>query len=170
MKRIAFIGAPSTGKSTTAEELRKIVDIPVIEYISAGQFLKANGFGINDAGTADTGKACIFFHKLSIATLDLLKDSSDSIVILPRTILDPVIYDDVPISEEEVRNYFDKVDRIFYLPIETELEKRKDRTESEDYRKMIDEKLLGVYKKYNIEFETLKGTPAEKAKKIKEVL
>jgi tRNA uridine 5-carbamoylmethylation protein Kti12 len=52
MIKIACIGAPSTGKSTTAAELKKIVEKRnVVEYISAGQFLKSCGYGINEDGS-----------------------------------------------------------------------------------------------------------------------
>ena len=165
MIKIAFIGAPSTGKSTTAEELRKISKKNVIEYISAGQTLKEYGYKINEDGTENTGKACIFFHKVSIKVLNLFSNYND-IVILPRTIIDPIAYDDVRVSEDDVKEYFKNIDYIYFLPIETPIEIRKNRTSNEEYREKIQEKLLNLIEKYNLNVKTLKGSPKEKAKSI----
>ena len=164
MIKIACIGAPSTGKSSTIDELKKLSKKNVIEYISAGQFLKANGFSINEEGTEVTGKVCVFFHKLSMKTFDLL--SSEDVVVLPRTIIDPIAYDDVPVSEEEVKEYFSTVDLIYYFPIEVDLVERENRTKSVEFQKRIDKKLLDLCEKYHIKYETLSGTPKEKAEKI----
>lgn len=165
MIKIAFIGSPSTGKSSTADELRKISKRNVIEYISAGQTLKECGYEINEDGTENTGKACILFHKISIKVLNLFPNYKD-IVILPRTIIDPIAYDNVKVSDEDVKEYFKNIDYIYFLPIETPIEIRKNRTSNEEYREKIQEKLLNLIKKYNLNVKTLKGTPEEKAKII----
>jgi len=169
MIKIACIGAPSTGKSTTAAELKKIVEKRnVVEYISAGQFLKSCGYGINEDGSKATGKACVLFHKISVATMDLIE--SNDIMVLPRTIIDPIAYDDIEVSEEDVKEYFSHIDFVFYFPIETKIEKREMRTDNEDFRSSIDVKLKELAAKYGIKWIELKGNPHEKAEKVKSLI
>lgn len=93
--------------------------------------------------------------------------------ISDRSVLDIIVYSEFllgshPIKtklKEFVKKYFDEnkpYDKIFYIPIEFELNKDWIRFEDLQFQKTVDEKFLDFFNEFNIEPILLKGTPEQR--------
>jgi len=165
IKRIALVGASSTGKTTVFELLKG--KLPKYEFINEStRSVKSYGFPINEFGTDATQLAISSFHLEA-----LLKPGN---ILLDRGYLDLLVYTNFMDVSDSTKNYIeDTWNRIkgeythyVYFPIEFDSVDDGVRSVNEEWRKEIDKefKLLldGVRKPYL----TVTGSPLQRVEQI----
>lgn len=166
VKRIALVGASSTGKTTVYELLKN--KLPKYEFINEStRTVGSYGFSINEAGTSETQLAISSFHLEA-----LLKPGN---VVLDRCYMDLLVYSRY-MNEISVETYnyieatWNRVKNEYthyiYFPIEFKSVDDGVRSVNEDWRKAIDEEfqllLEGVRKPYL----TVTGSPLQRVEQI----
>ena len=166
IKRVALVGASSTGKTTVYELLKN--KLPKYEFINESTRTVASyGFPINELGTSETQLAISSFH------LEALLNPGN--MILDRCYMDLLVYskfmDKISV---ETYNYIEatwnrlknEYTHYVYFPIEFESVDDGVRSVNEDWRKKIDEEfqllLDGVRKPYL----TVTGSPLQRVEQI----
>ena len=166
VKRIALVGASSTGKTTVYELLKN--KLPKYEFINEStRTVGSYGFPINEAGTSETQLAISSFHLEA-----LLKPGN---VVLDRCYMDLLVYSRY-MNEISVETYnyieatWNRVKNEYthyiYFPIEFKSVDDGVRSVNEDWREAIDEEfqllLEGVRKPYL----TVTGSPLQRVEQI----
>tara|TARA_B110000858_G_scaffold97387_1_gene112074 strand:+ start:140 stop:658 length:519 start_codon:yes stop_codon:yes gene_type:complete len=166
IKRIALVGASSTGKTTVYELLKG--KLPKYEFINESTRSVAKyGFPINEAGTSETQLAISSFHLEA-----LLKPGN---MILDRCYMDLLVYSNFmdKISKQSHDYIEDTWNRVkgeythyIYFPIEFDSVDDGVRSVNEDWREKIDKEfqllLEGVRKPYL----TVTGSPLQRVEQI----
>ena len=166
IKRIALVGASSTGKTTVYELLKN--KLPKYEFINESTRSVAEyGFPINEAGTSETQLAISSFHLEA-----LLKPGN---LILDRCYMDLLVYSNFmdKISKQSHDYIEDTWNRVkgeythyIYFPIEFDSVDDGVRSVNEDWREKIDKEfqllLEGVRKPYL----TVTGSPLQRVEQI----
>jgi nicotinamide riboside kinase len=166
IKRIALVGASSTGKTTVYELLKN--KLPKFEFINEStRTVGSYGFPINEAGTSETQLAISSFHLEA-----LLRPGN---MILDRCYMDLLVYSKFmeKISVETYNYIEDTWNRVkgeythyVYFPIEFESVDDGVRSVNEDWREKIDKEfqllLDGVRKPYL----TVTGSPLQRVEQI----
>tara|TARA_R110000803_G_scaffold130182_2_gene197474 strand:+ start:850 stop:1368 length:519 start_codon:yes stop_codon:yes gene_type:complete len=170
IKRIALVGASSTGKTTVYELLKG--KLPKYEFINESTRSVAEyGFPINEAGTSETQLAISSFHLEA-----LLKPGN---LILDRCYMDLLVYSNFmdKISKQSHDYIEDTWNRVkgeythyIYFPIEFDSVDDGVRSVNEDWREKIDKEfqllLEGVRKPYL----TVTGSPLQRVNQILEYI
>jgi len=170
IKRIALVGASSTGKTTVYELLKG--KLPKYEFINESTRSVAEyGFPINEAGTSETQLAISSFHLEA-----LLKPGN---LILDRCYMDLLVYSNFmdKISKQSHDYIEDTWSRVkgeythyIYFPIEFDSVDDGVRSVNEDWREKIDKEfqllLEGVRKPYL----TVTGSPLQRVNQILEYI
>ena len=166
VKRIALVGASSTGKTTVYELLKG--KLPKYEFINESTRTVASyGFPINELGTSETQLAISSFH------LEALLNPGN--MILDRCYMDLLVYskfmDKISV---ETYNYIEatwnrlknEYTHYVYFPIEFESVDDGVRSVNEEWREKIDKEfqllLDGVRKPYL----TVTGSPLQRVEQI----
>jgi nicotinamide riboside kinase len=166
IKRIALVGASSTGKTTVYELLKG--KLPKYEFVNESTRSVAKyGFPINENGTSETQLAISSFHLEA-----LLKPGN---IIFDRGYLDLLVYsrymNEISV---EAYNYIEatwnrvknEYTHYIYFPIEFKSVDDGVRSVNEEWRKAIDEEfqllLDGVRKPYL----TVTGSPLQRVEQI----
>ena len=166
VKRIALVGASSTGKTTVYELIKG--KLPKFEFINESTRSVAKyGFPINEAGTSETQLAISSFHLEA-----LLRPGN---MLLDRCYMDLVVYSNFMDNiSKEAHDYIDdtwnrvkgEYTHYIYFPIEFDSVDDGVRSVNEDWRVKIDKefKLLleGVRKPYL----TVTGSPLQRVEQI----
>ena len=166
IKRVALVGASSTGKTTVYELLKG--KLPKYEFINEStRTVGSYGFPINEQGTSETQLAISSFHLEA-----LLKPGN---VILDRCYMDLVVYSTFmdKISKETHDYIEDTWNRVkgeythyIYFPIEFKSVDDGVRSVNEEWREDIDKEfqllLEGVRKPYL----TVTGSPLQRVEQI----
>ena len=166
IKRVALVGASSTGKTTVYELLKN--KLPKFEFINEStRTVGSYGFPINEAGTSETQLAISSFHLEA-----LLRPGN---MILDRCYMDLLVYSKFmeKISVETYNYIEDTWNRVkgeythyVYFPIEFESVDDGVRSVNEDWREKIDKEfqllLDGVRKPYL----TVTGSPLQRVEQI----
>jgi nicotinamide riboside kinase len=166
IKRIALIGASSTGKTTVYELLKN--KLPKYEFINESTRTVASyGFPINEAGTSETQLAISSFH------LEALLYPGN--ILLDRCYMDLLVYskfmDKISV---ETYNYIEATwNRIkgeythyIYFPIEFESVDDGVRSVNEEWRKKIDEEFKAVLEGIRRPYLTVTGSPMQRVNQI----
>ena len=170
VKRIALVGASSTGKTTVYELLKN--KLPKYEFINEStRTVGSYGFPINESGTSETQLAISSFHLEA-----LLKPGN---VVLDRCYMDLLVYSNfMDKISKEAHNYIeDTWNRVkneythyIYFPIEFKSVDDGVRSVNEEWRKKIDKEfqllLEGVRKPYL----TVTGSPLQRVEQILEFI
>ena len=170
VKRIALVGASSTGKTTVYELLKN--RLPKYEFINEStRTVGSYGFPINESGTSETQLAISSFHLEA-----LLKPGN---VVLDRCYMDLLVYSNfMDKISKEAHNYIeDTWNRVkneythyIYFPIEFKSVDDGVRSVNEDWREKIDKEfqllLEGVRKPYL----TVTGSPLQRVEQILEFI
>ena len=170
IKRIALVGASSTGKTTVYELLKN--KLPKYEFINEStRTVGSYGFPINESGTSETQLAISSFHLEA-----LLKPGN---VVLDRCYMDLLVYSNfMDKISKEAHNYIeDTWNRIkneythyIYFPIEFKSVDDGVRSVNEEWREKIDKEfqllLEGVRKPYL----TVTGSPLQRVEQILEFI
>jgi nicotinamide riboside kinase len=166
VKRIALVGASSTGKTTVYELLKN--KLPKYEFINEStRTVGSYGFPINELGTSETQLAISSFHLEA-----LLKPGN---VVLDRCYMDLIVYSNfMDKISKEAHNYIEatwnrvknEYTHYIYFPIEFKSVDDGVRSVNEEWREKIDKEfqllLEGVRKPYL----TVTGSPLQRVEQI----
>ena len=165
VRRIALVGASSTGKTTVYELLKG--KLPKYEFVNEStRTVGSYGFPINEKGTDATQLAISSFH------LEALLNPGN--IIFDRGYLDLIVYTNYMNVDASTKNYIeDTWNRVkneythyIYFPIEFASVDDGVRSVNEDWREKIDKEfqllLDGVRKPYL----TVTGSPLQRVEQI----
>ena len=166
VKRIALVGASSTGKTTVYELLKN--KLPKFEFINESTRTVAEyGFPINEKGTSETQLAISSFHLEA-----LLKPGN---VILDRCYMDLIVYSNFMdnISKEShkyIKNTWNRVKNEYthyiYFPIEFASVDDGVRSVNEDWRVKIDNEFKLLLDGVREPYLTVTGSPLQRVEQI----
>ena len=170
IKRIALVGASSTGKTTVYELLKS--KLPKYEFVNEStRTVGAYGFPINEEGTDATQLAISSFH------LEALLQPYN--LVLDRCYMDVVVYSKFM---ENIRartyNYIeDTWNRIkheythyVYFPIEFDSVDDGVRSINEKWRKDIDDEFFEMLQDVRQPYLTVTGSPMQRVEQILEFI
>ena len=166
IKRIALVGASSTGKTTVYELLKN--KLPKYEFVNESTRTVAEyGFPINEQGTSETQLAISSFHLEA-----LLRPYN---MILDRCYLDLVVYSSLmPNCSEETFGYIDATwERIkdeythyIYFPIEFDAVDDGVRSIDENWRQDVDKEFYLNLQEVRQPYLTVTGSPMQRVEQI----
>ena len=170
IKRIALVGASSTGKTTVYELLKN--KLPKYEFINEStRTVGSYGFPINEAGTSETQLAISSFHLEA-----LLKPGN---VILDRCYMDLVVYSNFMDNiSKGAHNYIeDTWNRVkneythyIYFPIEFKSVDDGVRSVNEEWREKIDKEFQALLEGVRKPYLTITGSPMQRVEQILEFI
>ena len=165
VKRVALVGASSTGKTTVYELLKsKLADYKFIN--ESTRTVKKYGFPINEEGTSETQLAISNFH------LEALLNPSN--LLLDRGYIDLVAYSRHMFISEPTRNYieetFERIHKEYthyvYFPIEFAAVDDGERSVNEEWRRTIDEEFQNILGDLDQPYLTVTGSPLQRVEQI----
>ncbi|MEA2452825.1 MAG: hypothetical protein QOG04_1535 [Actinomycetota bacterium] len=173
--RIAIVGSFSTGKTTTAEILARRLELPLLPEVA--REVVELGFKLDKDASPET-ETLIFLRQYSneLSTPEFVGDRSlIDVMAYAGWVLDNqtrtkefYLWDEcVRLAERRLRTSYSHV---FYLPIEFPIVLDGLRPDDPEFQKDIDERLLGLLRANDIEYETITGAVDERIEKIEKVL
>jgi|TARA_B110000259_G_scaffold175441_1_gene210681 nicotinamide riboside kinase len=166
IKRIALVGASSTGKTTVYELLKN--KLPKYEFVNEStRTVGSYGFPINEKGTDATQLAISCFH------LEALLQPYNQ--VLDRCFMDVVVYTRfMDNASEETWKYIDATwNRIkheythyIYFPIEFDSVDDGVRSVNEKWRRDIDAEFKDVLEGVRQPYLTITGSPMQRVEQI----
>lgn len=166
IKRIALVGASSTGKTTVYELLKN--KLPKYEFINESTRTVASyGFPINENGTDATQLAISSFHLEA-----LLKPYN---LVLDRCYMDVLVYtcfmNGIDIGTYQfIQDTWNRIKgeytHYIYFPIEFESVDDGVRSVNEDWRKKIDERFKSELETVRQPYLTITGSPMQRVEQI----
>ena len=170
IKRIALVGASSTGKTTVYELLKN--KLPKYEFVNEStRTVGSYGFPINEKGTDATQLAISCFH------LEALLQPYNQ--VLDRCFMDVVVYTRfMDNASEETWKYIDATwNRIkheythyIYFPIEFDSVDDGVRSVNEKWRKDIDNEFKDVLEGVRQPYLAITGSPMQRVEQILEFI
>ena len=165
IKRIALVGASSTGKTTVYELLKnRLTDYRFIN--ESTRTVKRYGFPINEEGTSETQLAISNFH------LEALLSPNN--LLLDRGYIDLIVYtrhmDVSPFTRNYIEDTFERVHKEYthyiYFPIEFAAVDDGERSVNEEWRKTIDEEFRNILGDLDQPYLTVTGSPLQRVEQI----
>ncbi len=165
IKRIALVGASSTGKTTVYELLKN--KLPQYHFINESTRTVGNyGFPINEFGTDATQLAISSFHLEA-----LLKPGN---MVLDRCYMDLIVYSEHMDIDDSTKNYIedtwhrvkDEYTHYVYFPIEFESVDDGVRSVSEEWRVDIDNEFKKYLSGVRQPYLTVNGSPMQRVDQI----
>ena len=166
IKRIALVGASSTGKSTVFELLKS--KLPKYEFINESTRTVASyGFPINEIGTSETQLAISSFH------LEALLRPGNA--IFDRCYMDLVVYSTfMDKISREAHNFIEDIwNRVkneythyIYFPIEFDSVDDGVRSVNEEWRKKVDREFQLLLEGVREPYLTVAGSPLQRVEQI----
>ena len=166
IKRIALVGASSTGKTTVYELLKN--KLPKYEFVNEStRTIGSYGFPINEFGNDATQLAISCFH------LEALLQPYNQ--VLDRCYMDVLVYSSfMELIEPRTLNYIkDTWDRIkgeyshyIYFPIEFDSVDDGVRSVNENWRKTIDNEFKNILEGVRQPYLTITGSPMQRVEQI----
>jgi nicotinamide riboside kinase len=166
IKRLALVGASSTGKTTVYELLKN--QLPKWEFVNESTRTVARyGFPINELGTTETQLAISSFHLEA-----LLKPYN---LILDRCYLDLVVYSrhmpglsqsGLEYIEDTWKRVQDEYTHYIYFPIEFQAIDDGERSVDEDWRKIIDQEFKYQLDQTDRHYLAVTGSPMQRINQI----
>lgn len=170
IKRVALVGASSTGKTTVYELLKN--SLPKYHFINEStRSVASYGFPINEAGTSETQLAISSFH------LEALLQPYNT--ILDRCYMDLLVYssymDKISI---EAHNYIEdtwnrvksEYSHYVYFPIEFDSVDDGVRSVNEEWRQKIDKEFKSLLDGVGRPYLTVTGSPMQRRDQILEFI
>ena len=174
-RRIAIVGSFSTGKTTTAEILAQRLALPLLPEVA--REVVELGFKLDKDASPET-ETLIFLRQYNneLATEEFVGDRSLIDVLAyagwvlanrERT-KEFYLWDEcVKLAERRLRTSYSHV---FYLPIEFPIVLDGLRPDDPEFQKDIDERILGLLRANDIEYQTITGGIEERVEKIEKLL
>ena len=173
--RIAIVGSFSTGKTTTAEILARRLNLPLLPEVA--REVVELGFKLDKDATPET-ETLIFLRQYNneLATPEFVGDRSlIDVMAYAGWVLDNqtrtkefYLWDEcVQLAERRLRTSYSHV---FYLPIEFPIVLDGLRPDDPAFQKDIDERILGLLRGNDIDYETITGGIEERVEKIEALL
>ena len=165
IKRIALVGASSTGKTTVYELLKN--KLPKYEFVNEStRTVGSYGFPINEFGTDATQLAISSFHLEA-----LLKPGN---MVLDRCYMDLIVYSGHMDINDSTKNYIeDTWHRVkneytyyVYFPIEFESVDDGVRSIDEEWREDIDKSFKKLLEGVRQPYLTVTGSPMQRVDQI----
>src|SRR5210317_1949412 len=165
IKRVALVGASSTGKTTVYELLKnRLTDYKFVN--ESTRTVKRYGFPINEEGTSETQLAISNFH------LEALLSPSN--LLLDRGYIDLIVYtrhmDVSPFTRNYIEDTFERVHKEYthyiYFPIEFAAVDDGERSVNEEWRKTIDEEFRNILGDLDQPYLTVTGSPLQRVEQI----
>ena len=166
IKRIALVGASSTGKTTVYELLKS--KLPKYDFINESTRTVAKyGFPINELGTSETQLAISSFHLEA-----LLRPGN---IVLDRCYMDLLVYSTfMDKISKETHNYIedtwnrvkDEYTHYVYFPIEFKSVDDGVRSVNEDWREKIDKEFHTLLQGVRNPYLTVTGSPKQRVEQI----
>lgn len=166
IKRIALVGASSTGKTTVYELLKN--KLPKYEFVNEStRTVGSYGFPINEEGTDATQLAISSFH------LEALLQPYN--LVLDRCYMDLVVYSSLmPNCSEETFNYIDgtwkrikdEYTHYIYFPIEFDAVDDGVRSVDEKWRQDVDKEFYSNLQEVSQPYLTVTGSPMQRVEQI----
>lgn len=174
-RRIAIVGSFSTGKTTTAEILARRLDLALLPEVA--REVVELGFKLDkDAGPETETLIFLRQYNNELSTPEFVGDRSLIDVMAyagwvldnqPRT-KEFYLWDEcVRLAERRLRTSYSDV---FYLPIEFPIVLDGLRPDDPEFQKDIDNRILGLLRAHDIEYETITGTVDARIDKIETLL
>ena len=166
IKRVALVGASSTGKTTVYELLKN--QFPKWEFVNESTRTVARyGFSINESGTTETQLAISSFHLEA-----LLKPYN---LILDRCYLDLIVYSrhmpklskaGLTFIEDTWNRVQDEYTHFIYFPIEFDAVDDGERSVDEGWRQIIDQEFKQQLDLTGRQYLTVTGSPMQRVNQI----
>lgn len=166
IKRIALVGASSTGKTTVYELLKN--KLPKYDFINEStRTVGEYGFPINEKGTDATQLAISSFH------LEALLQPYN--LVLDRCYMDLVVYSSLmPNCSEETFNYIiatwnrikGEYTHYIYFPIEFDAVDDGVRSVDEKWRQDVDKEFYSSLQEVSQPYLTVTGSPMQRVEQI----
>lgn len=174
-KIISLSGTSSVGKTTVFDELKETWGF--VHYNAFGETtrtIKKLGIEINESGAAASQTLIAGMHLWNLEREGNLLLDRSMIDCLAYTQLlyidsneDPILYSTLNYVETLFARTIKDIDYFIYFPIEFDLVKDGERTDSEDWRHRADQIFQGIFTKYRLDHLRVSGTVEERIKQIK---
>ena len=165
IKRIALVGASSTGKTTVYELLKN--KLPKYEFVNEStRTVGSYGFPINEFGTDATQLAISSFH------LEALLQPGN--MVLDRCYMDLIVYSEHMDIEDSTKNYIEdtwhrvknEYTHYVYFPIEFDSVDDGVRSVNEEWRIEVDNSFKELLKGVRQPYLTITGSPMQRVDQI----
>ena len=166
IKRIALVGASSTGKTTVYELLKN--KLPKYEFVNEStRTIGSYGFPINEKGTEATQLAISCFH------LEALLQPYNQ--VLDRCYMDVLVYSKfmnkiTPMTYLYIQDTWNRIKNEYthyiYFPIEFDSVDDGVRSVNEKWRKQVDDEFSVVLEGVRQPYLTITGSPMQRVEQI----
>jgi len=166
IKRIALVGASSTGKTTVYELLKN--KLPKYEFVNEStRTVGSYGFPINEKGTEATQLAISCFH------LEALLQPYNQ--VLDRCYMDVLVYSKfmnkiTPMTYLYIQDTWNRIKNEYthyiYFPIEFDSVDDGVRSVNEKWRKQVDDEFSVVLEGVRQPYLTITGSPMQRVEQI----
>lgn len=170
VKRIALVGASSTGKTTVYELLKN--KLPKYEFINEStRTVGSYGFPINEAGTDATQLAISSFHlEALIQPYNLILDRCYMDLVVYSKYMDNLSLEAYNYIFETWKRVKDEYTHYVYFPIEFDSVDDGVRSVNEDWRRKVDAEFQEQLKRVREPYLTVTGSPMERLNQILEFI
>ena len=170
IKRIALVGASSTGKTTVYELLKN--KLPKYEFVNEStRTVKAYGFTINEKGTDATQLAISSFHlEALLQPYNLVLDRCYMDVVVYSRFMEKVGVSALNFIEDTWNRIKGEYTHYIYFPIEFASVDDGVRSINEDWRKDIDKEFKGLLNTLGKDYLTVTGSPMQRVNQILEFI
>ena len=170
IKRVALVGASSTGKTTVYELLKN--KLPKYEFINEStRTVGSYGFPINEAGTSETQLAISSFHlEALIQPYNLILDRCYMDLVVYSKYMDKLSLEAYNYIFETWKRVKDEYTHYVYFPIEFDSVDDGVRSVNEDWRRQVDAEFQEQLKLVREPYLTVTGSPMERLNQILEFI
>ena len=170
VKRIALVGASSTGKTTVYELLKN--KLPKYEFVNEStRTIGSYGFPINEEGTDATQLAISSFHlEALLQPYNLVLDRCYMDLLVYSKYMDKISVETYNYIFETWKRVKDEYTHYIYFPIEFDSVDDGVRSVNEDWRRKIDGEFQELLKTVREPYLIVSGSPMERLNQILEFI